>query len=42
MNLSKVKVVEEESEEGKLNILDHDPIMGDLQLGKISSTGKFG
>ena len=41
MNLSKVKAVEEESEKGKLNILDHDPIIGDLQLGKTSSTGKF-
>ena len=41
MNLSKVKAVEEESEKGELNILDHDPIIGGLQLGKTSSTGKF-
>ena len=47
MKLSKVKplsefkyVKEEGSERGK-DILDHDPIIGVLQLGKTPSTGKF-
>jgi len=47
MKLSKVKplsgfnfVKEEGSEKGK-DILDHDPIIGFLQLGKTPSTGKF-
>ena len=47
MKLSKVKplsefnyVKEEERERGK-DILDHDPIIGVLHLGKTPSTGKF-